>query len=579
MKSKKQEHRKPGRSTAAAARQDTRWPVYAAIGAALIAAWWAYSPSLHGPFLFDDNVLPFALPGFQASLSAWIHGVRPVTMFTYWINARLSGDDPFTYHVLSLVFHLVTSGLVFLIVRRLLEWSPTPEPRRGMLAGFAGALYLLHPAQAESVAYLAGRAETVSVMFSYAAFAVFLYRPEGAISWGRTAAVLGLFGAAVLSKEHTIVLPALLLLTDFWWNPGLSLRGIRDNWRLYTPMALGALAGVAFLWNLIMNATTAGFGMKDLTWYQYLFTQFRALFVYLGMFVLPVNLTADWDFPFSRTILDRGAVFGLAGLLALAGLAWRYRRQFPLACYGFFVFLLLMAPTSSILPIKDPIAERRIYFSMLGLLLIVVDLLGRARLERRVLAGACCAVVLLFAIGAHARATVWSDPVLLWEDTVRKSPNKSRTHFQLAAAYYDAQRYDAAVAEFERTARIEPPTYNLLVDWGLAYDALNRPDEALAKLRQAAAMEPTAHIYSQIGMIYAKQQRWTEALAELAAAQTLDPNWAMTYNYRAKIYFQQNRLCDAVAEYRHALALDGRLADARAELTRAEAGARAAGGC
>jgi hypothetical protein len=52
-------------------------------------------------------------------------------------------------------------------------------------------------------------------------------------------------------------------------------------------------------------------------------------------------------------------------------------RRFPLASYGFFVFLILLAPTSSILPIKDPVAERRIYFAMLGLLLIVVDVLAR----------------------------------------------------------------------------------------------------------------------------------------------------------------------------------------------------------
>ena len=51
------------------------------------------------------------------------------------------------------------------------------------------------------------------------------------------AAVLALFGAALLSKEHTIVLPALLLLTDYWWNPGFSFKGIRANWKLYAPMA------------------------------------------------------------------------------------------------------------------------------------------------------------------------------------------------------------------------------------------------------------------------------------------------------------------------------------------------------
>ena len=52
--------------------------------------------------------------------------------------------------------------------------------------------------------------------------------------------------------------------------------------------------------------------MKDFAWYQYFFTQWRALFVYLGMFLWPAKLTLDWDFPISRTVLDHGAILWLA---------------------------------------------------------------------------------------------------------------------------------------------------------------------------------------------------------------------------------------------------------------------------
>ena len=166
-----------------------------------------------------------------------------------------------------------------------------------------------------------------------------------------------------------------------------------------------------------------------MTWYQYFFTQCRALFVYIGMFLLPVQLNADWDFPISRTLLDHGAIVGLAALLALTAAAWHYRRRFPLACYGFFLFLVLMAPTSSILPIRDPIAERRLYFAMPGLILIVVDLLDRDEARRggswqrsrRWWRSSAAAAT-------HARAEAWSDAVLLWQDTVRKSPTKVRAH-------------------------------------------------------------------------------------------------------------------------------------------------------
>jgi Tfp pilus assembly protein PilF len=499
----------------------------------------------------------------------WLRNVRPALMFSYWVNAHFWKDDPYSYHIVNVVLHCVTSGLVFLIVRRLLEWSGSDKSRGVLLAGFAAGVYLLHPVQTEAVAYLAGRSEALSVMFFMGAYTVFLYRDRPAVSWRNVAAVMVLFGLALLSKEHTIVLPALLLLTDYWWNPGFSGRGIRGNWKIYVPLALGAAGGVALFWSIITRAETAGFGMKDFTWYQYFFTQCRALFVYVAMFLLPARLTVDWDFPISRTILDRGALFGLIVLVALAVAAWRWRRRFPLAAFGFFTFLVLMAPTSSVLPIRDPIAERRLYLAMPGLLLIAVDLLGRLKLSRGTLAAVCGLIVLAAAVATRARAAVWSDALALWQDTAEKSPNKARVRFQLGYAYYENGRPDLAVAEFEKTAQLEPPTYNLLVDWGLAYDALNRPEEALAKFRQAAAIERTAHIHSQIGMVLAKQGRYEEALDALATAASIDASFAMTYVYRGNIRLIQNRPAEAIAGYERALQIQPAHEEARRNLQKA----------
>ncbi len=571
MKSKKAEIRRKSAVRAAAPTASQWWIWAAAAAAAVVVVFWAYSPALHGPFLFDDTTLPFALPHFGAPLGDWLRGNRPVLMFTYWVNARLSGDDTYSYHVVNILIHCITSGLVFLMVRRLMEWSGAEPARRTLLAGFAAAVFLLHPIQTEAVAYLAGRSEGLSVMLVFAAFTIFLYRRETAAGWSIVAVVLLLFCLALLSKEHTIALPALLLLTDYWWNPGFSLKGIRGNWKLYGPLALGAAAGVALFWRLIMHAPTAGFGMKNLTWYEYFFTQCRALFVYLGLFLFPVRLTVDWDFPISKNLLDHGAIFGLAALIAMCAAAWHYRRRFPLASYGFFMFLVLMAPTSSILPIRDPIAERRIYFAMPGLLLIVVDLLGRLKVERKALAAGCAVVVLAAAGATYARAAVWGDAVTLWEDTAAKSPNKARVHFQLGFAYFDQGRFERAIEEFEKTAKLEVPTYNLLIDWALAYDGLNRHDDAMAKLRQAASMERTAHVYTQIAKVYAEQSRWADALDALDTAQKIDPNFATIYNYRGKIHYKNNELAAAAADYQHALALDPTLVDARQELASVEA--------
>jgi tetratricopeptide (TPR) repeat protein len=566
----------PARTTHApvskAAIPPSRWPVIAALAAALAVVLWAYGPALHGPFLFDDQALPFALPGFAEPLIDWIRSDRPVLMFTYWLNARISGSDPYSYHVFNVAIHCVTSALVFAIVRRFLEWSGVEAQRRLPLAAFSGLLFLLHPAQSEAVAYLAGRSEALSVMLAFAALAVFIYRRQTQVGWATALAVLILFAASLLTKQQTIALPALLLLTDFWWNPGFSFQGIRANWKLYAPLALGAAAGIAFFWRLMTTATTAGFGLKDLAWYQYFFTECRALFVYIREFALPFSLTADWDFPISRTILDRGAVFGLIALLALVAAAWHYRRRYPLAAFGFFAFLVTMAPTSSILPIRDPIAERRLYFGILGLILAAADLLSRVKLPRATLAAACGAVLLIFAVATHARAEVWGDAVALWQDTAEKSPDKSRAHFQLASAYADAGQCGLAAAEYERTSRFPPVDYrrtDLLVDWGLALDCAGQAQPALAKLREAASIEPSAHVYTQIAKVYGDHSQWSEALDALAEAQKIDANFPSIYAYKGIIDYQTNRFAEAIAEYRHALALDPTLEPARQGLATA----------
>ncbi len=546
---------------------------YAAAFAALAALFWAYSPAMHTAFLFDDTKQQFATSSASDPLSLWIGPVRPLLMFSYWINTRISLQDTSSYHLFNILIHVVTGILVFLVIRRLMEWAGADESSRTPLAAFGAFLFLLHPLQTESVAYISGRSESLCGMFGCASLAAFLYRRTTAISWAGMAAVVMLFGAAVLTKEQAVVLPVLFVLTDIWWNPDSPLRSVRANWKLYAVLAAGAAAGVALFWRMILGVGTAGsagFGMKDFTWYQYLFTEFRAIYAYLFNFLLPVRLNVDWDFPISRSLFDHGAIFGLVGLLALAALAWRYRRIFPLAGYGYFMFLVLLAPTSSILPIKDPIADRRMYLPMLGLILIAIDFLRRIKVEPKVLATGAAVVIVVATVATHARAEVWSDPILLWQDTALKSPNKVRAHFQLAFAYFDQGRYDLAVAEFEKTASREPPTTDLLVDWGLAYDGLNQPDKALEKFRQAAAIEPTAHIYTQIGYILAKRAAWKEAMDAFDTAQKLDANFAITYMYKGQVRLATKEPAAAVAEFQHALALDPSLTIARQGLGEAQ---------
>ncbi|MFN7933686.1 MAG: hypothetical protein U0R19_10180 [Bryobacteraceae bacterium] len=554
-------HKAPVQSEAVASAPEGKipsWMWLAGILIALLVALEIYWPSIRGPFVFDDDYLAFRDPGFlERGLLSLNPSVRPFLHLSYWLNLYFSGlEETFSYHLWNVLLHVANSFLMYLAVDKLLEMAGEERGRSRILAAFAAAVFLVHPVHTEAVAYIAGRSESFSLLWFLSAYVVFLHRREEGIGWMASLATMVLFGAAFLSKEHTAVLPALLVLTDVCFGKDGAVAGVRRNWRLYAPMVAIGAAGVALVARVLMQATTAGFRMKDLPWHDYFYTQWRAIWIYLKLTVLPVGLNADYFIPISRSPLDHGALFGLIGLLALAGAAFYYRRQFPLAFFGMLVFFLLLAPTSSVVPIKDPVAERRLYLPFLGLLLVMCDLLRRWKVSRTMQYATMGVVLAVLSMLTYQRSDVWSDPMKLWADTVEKGPDNSRAQFQLAMVHYTRGECDVAVERFAAAERTSTKKdYSLYLDWGLAYDCRNELAKAEEKFRQAAAIENTAHVRSLIGMSLARQNKPGAALEELKAAEALDAAYDMTYVYRGKVFLLMNELDRAEAEYKRALSV------------------------
>ncbi len=539
-----------------------RWWAYAiGFAAALGVVFWVYQASLSAPFVLDDLYLPFLSPNPPTGLRAWVMGLRPMLMLTYWFNFEPGSTATDSYHIWNVMLHWLNGVVVFYLARRFLDWAGTAKDRALLVAAFASGLFLLHPVQTESVAYIASRSELLSVLFFNAALAVFVWRRAQAISWGATAGVLVLYGCSVLTKEHTAVLPALLLLTDYFWNPGFTSEGMRRNLRLYAPLGGLAVLGGAFVYRTLRISPTAGFELHDFTPLQYFLTECRVIWRYLALFVVPAGQNLDPDIPVSPGFSDPFALLGLVTLVAVTVAAWIWRKKFPLAAFGWFMTLLLLAPTSSFLPIRDVYAERRLYLPFVGLLLIACEFLRRAKLRTGALAGVLAGVLLVEGVLAYQRDQVWATPVALWQDTAAKSPHKVRPNFQLAKAYFDAGDCANAARQYAKTAAIEPPDFTLLVDWGLALDCAHQPDGAVTRLRQAAAAKrppqvTPAYVYSQIAKVYGTAGRFPEALAALDQGQALDPNYDMLYFYRGTVYYKQGDVARAEAQYKRAVQLN-----------------------
>ena len=309
------------------------------------------------------------------------------------------------------------------------------------------------------------------------------------------------------------------------------------------------------MWRVLAASSTAGFNTAGLSPASYLFTQCRVIWIYIRMFFLPFGQNIDPDIPVSSGLLDHGAILGLAALLAMVAAAWIYRKRWPLASFGVFVFLLLNAPTSSLIPIRDVLAERRVDLHFIGMILIYLELLRRLEFPQAV--GACAAALLISAVLTYQRSDVWSSPLTLWQDSVAKSPGKMRPRFHLAFAQYQMGDCAAAAQNFEAASRLDAPDYRLLVDWANALDCAGREEEAATEFNAATRIYPgLAEAWVGLSSVYGKQNKLDEALKVLAQAQEIDPGIAQIYVNRGGVYSLQGNNAAAVKEYQHALALD-----------------------
>lgn len=518
----------------------------------------AYLPALRGPFLFDDLGLPILSGAQNQAWTAYVvRGARAVFNLSLLLDYNLWGLNPAPFHILNWLLHCANGLLVFFILRKLIDMARNTlrEPvQANILAAFGAALFLLHPIQTEAVSYIASRSEVLSVFFSFAAYALFLYRSEVSIELSRALAIVALILLGIASKETAVAMVPVFLLTDYVFNPGFSFRGIFGNWRLYLPMIAGGAAGGLYIYQKVSREGTAGAGLPFGP-FDYLVTQFKVVFIYLRLVVFPWGQNLDHGFPITKTPGDLLAWLGLLSLLALTVAAWIFRKQLPLVFLGWTSYLVLLAPTSSILPIMDPLVERRVYLPSLGLLLMGCGLLGRLD-ATRIRNAAMCAVVLVLAFVTMNRNQVYASSQAMWEDSIAGNPNNYRAHFQLAYAFYAQGQCAESVKHYARAAELSKPDYRMLVDWALALECAGNADEAVAKLKQAIKMERNSHAWAVLGMVYGKRNLAVQALEALNQALLINPGDANALVYRGNVYVVSGQPASAIKDFDLALQID-----------------------
>ena len=365
-----------------------------------------------------------------------------------------------------------------------LAWSIFHKITDSKVALVAAAVFALHPLQTEPVAYIFARATLLSALLCLLAWKDWLdERPWRAAAF---------FGAALLAKEEAIAFPAFLIGFD-WIYRGWSVSWLRDRLRPLSAMLVLAVlaAGRLFYAGSVTKGAGIGFELGEITAARYLLTQGSVIWEYLRLVAWPAGLNFDRDVPLLQVgdfsawlpwILLLGSIAAsLAACIWFAGSRGNYRQVYWLL--GFFI---LLAPTSSVVPLTDLFAERRMYLPMLSLSLAIGFLMKRT--PNTVL----LALGLVLCGLSFQRSLVWQTEESLWRDTAEKSPSKVRPKLQLARALEATHGTDAErLALLHQAKALAPGDAAVATELGVFHLKAGDAEAALAEFRVVLKNAPT----------------------------------------------------------------------------------------
>ena len=314
---------------------------------------------------------------------------------------------------------------------------------------------------------------------------------------------------------------------------------------------------------MLNGAESAGFSFKGFTWYQYAFTQARAIFEYIRLAVIPLGQSVDHDFPVSRTLTDYGGIFYMALLVALVLTAILYRVRYPLACFGLLLFLVLLAPTSSVIPIADPLVERRMYLPMVGLILIACQFASRLQWSTG-LVSLVAVMLMTFAGLCYERNRLWGKPEQLWASAAQESTSKGRPYLGLAESLIAGNHCADAIPYLERGEQLMPRDFAIQLAWGKILECEGKREDALKRLERAAEILPNSFVYQLIGLLDSEMGRTEQAGAALRKAEQLGPGNSAAHSALGLWYESVGNAAEAEREYRAALAIYAYSTEARA---------------
>ncbi len=545
----------------------------------LVATLAAFGQVRNHAFLnFDDDVYVTANRHVQSGLTlesvTWaftrMHAGfwHPLTWLSHMLDCQLYGLNPSGHHLTNLVFHIASTLLLFLILKRMTGalWR----------SGLVAALFALHPLRVESVAWVAERKDVLSTFFwmvTMGAYVRYVERPK----LNRYLLVLLFFALGLLSKPMLITLPFVLLLLDYWplgrfqfGQPSghhrsntVKLKDSGDQRSFALRLVLekapffGLVAVSSFLTFLAQRSAGAVTSLQSLPLESRVANALVSYVSYIEKMIWPRHLAVFYPY---QEVLPIWKVVGSGlFLVCISILVIRVVRRHPFLVVGWLWYLGTLVPVIGLVQVgMQAMADRFTYIPLIGLFVMVAygvpDLLAGWRHRRVVLSVSAGLLLSLLMIATKSQVKHWQDDTTLFKHSLDVTSNNYLCHTNLGVALARQGKIEEAVAHYVEALRIQPDFVEAHNNLGIALAGQGKIEEAIAHYVEALRIQPDfVGAHTNLGVALAGQGKIEEAIAHYVEALRIQPDYVEARNNLGVALAGQGKIQEAIAHYREAL--------------------------
>ena len=408
------------------------------------------------------------------------------------------------------------------------------------------ALFAIHPAHVESVAWVAERKDVLSaVFFILTLWAYARYARSDRFSWRRYTTVLVLFALGLMCKPTLVTLPFVLLLLDYWplgRVQNSDFRGQRSavaapvrgapqrrtaGWLhlIVEKIPLLVLSGASCV-ATILAQKEAFAPTRAIPLQERVANAVVAYVEYLGQAIYPAHLAVLYPYP-EGSLSVAQAIVALVFLLIVSVIFFVWRKAYPFAVTGWFWFVGMLVPMIGIVQVgSQPRADRYTYLPEIGLYIVAtwgaMELFKRWQHKREVFAVALL-IIGAFVTRSYFQTSYWRNSETLWRHTVDITSRNYIAHNNLAGTLLERGQFNEAIAQYRKTLELDPSFVLGSVWIAQALEQKQMYAEALAELERARKIDNWSWIVAEIGCVNAflgKRDEARKIIADLTERAT-----------------------------------------------------------